>query len=126
MCAMGKLAFFCVAVFLIFAIGHIGFYLKKNGEMGGDALKQVDVAENPYLIMETLSSLREVIENRMLHVDDINPSPGLRSMRFGDVFQKLKEQGKSIEEEVAAVREFEKAMDDLSEAIRKLREVSTF
>ena len=87
---------------------------------------QVNVAENPYLIMETLSSLREVIENRMLNVDDINPSPGLRSMRFGDVFQKLKEQGKSIEEEVAAVREFEKAMDDLSEAIRKLREVSTF
>ena len=97
----------------------------KEVEKRGDVL-QVNVAENPYLIMETLSSLREVIENRMFHVDDINPSPGLRSMRFGDVFQKLKEQGKSIEEEVAAVREFEKAMDDLSEAIRKLREVSTF
>jgi len=109
----------------VVGLGSLFFFDYKEAEKRVDVL-HVDVAENPYLIMETLSSLREVIENRMLHVDDINPSPGLRSMRFGDVFQKLKEQGKSIEEEVAAVREFEKAMDDLSEAIRKLREVSTF
>ena len=109
----------------VVGLGSLFFADYKEAEKRVDVL-HVDVAENPYLIMETLSSLREVIENRMLHVDDINPSPGLRSMRFGDVFQKLKEQGKSIEEEVAAVREFEKAMDDLSEAIRKLREVSTF
>src|SRR3989338_4484997 len=109
----------------VVGLGSLFFFDYKEAEKRVDVL-HVDVAENPYLIMETLSSLREVIENRMFNVDDINPSPGLRSMRFGDVFQKLKEQGKSIEEEVAAVREFEKAMDDLSEAIRKLREVSTF
>ena len=124
MSTMNKLALFCIAGFFIFAVIMSSLDFNKRKER--DVLEQVDVAKNPYLITETLSSLREVLENRMLDADDVNPPPRVRSMSFGDVFQKLKEQGRSIEVEVVAVREFEKAIDNLSEAIRKLREVSTF
>ena len=124
MSAINKLALFCLIVFFIGAVFMMGFNFNKSKER--DALEQIDVAKNPHLITETLSSLREVLENRMLDADDVNPPPRVRSMSFGDVFQKLKEQGRSIEVEVVAVREFEKAIDNLSEAIRKLREVSTF
>ena len=123
MSTMNKLALFCIAGFFIFAVIMSSLDFNKRKER--DVLEKVEVEKNPYLITETLSSLREVLENRMLNADDVNPH-GVRRMRFGDVFQKLKEQGKSIEEEVTAVREFEKAIDNLSESIKKLREVSTF
>lgn len=90
-----------------------------------DLLENINVAHNDsHLITPMLQELGVIISRRdpVLHSSPQSP----RSIKLGEAFKQMEEQRKSNKAEVDAVKKFEKAMDDLSEAIKNLNEVFKF
>ena len=114
MSTMNKLALFCIAGFFIFAIVNIGLNFKKNGEMGGDALKQVSDSTCLHIAGALRSELIGIAKNSGCGMEnDLD-------LRLGGAWEEMLHQGKATKEERDAVLNFENALENLSDAMEKI------
>ena len=118
--AMDKLVSFCVAGFFIFSIVYMGFYFKKNREMGGDVLKQVDVATCPSLAAALRGELIGIAKNSGCGMERV------LEFRLRAAWTEMLRQGKATNEEKDAVVNFENALENLSDAMEKIGRIPEF